>query len=106
MFVPALIWSHITLIIGLLGIAGVSVPGPFTFLWALSFLLYVAQMWFTLSLEKAPTKLYGYSVLSYISYSQIFLFIVAKAAYEMLKNKIQGNSLQWYKTERSQEKKK
>ena len=106
MFVPALIWSHITLAIGLLGIAGISIPGPFTFLWILSFLLYVAQMWFTLSLEKAPAPLYRYSVLSYFSYSQIFLFIVAKAGYDMLKNKIQGNSLQWYKTERSQEKKK
>ncbi|HFG7034284.1 TPA: hypothetical protein ACGIKM_002660, partial [Acinetobacter baumannii] len=31
--------------------------------------------------------------------------IVFKAAFDMLKNKIQGNSLQWYKTERSKEKK-
>ncbi|MBV6578567.1 glycosyltransferase family 2 protein, partial [Acinetobacter baumannii] len=50
-------------------------------------------------------ELYFYSVLSYVSYSQIFLFIVFKAAFDMLKNKIQGNSLQWYKTERSKEKK-
>jgi hypothetical protein len=61
-------------------------------------------MWFTLSLEKAKAELYIYSVLSYVSYSQIFLFIVFKAAYEMIKNKIQGNTLQWYKTERSKEK--
>jgi hypothetical protein len=63
-------------------------------------------MWFTLSLEKVKPELYFYSVLSYVSYSQIFLFIVFKAAYDMLKNKIQGNSLQWYKTERSKEKNK
>lgn len=52
LFVPALFWSHITLTLGLLDIAGISVPGPFTLLWGLSFCLYVAQMWFTLSLEK------------------------------------------------------
>ena len=105
LFVPALIWSHITLTLGLLGIAGITLPGPFTMLWALSFCLYVAQMWFTLSLERVKPQLYFFSVLSYITYSQIFLFIVFKAAYDMLKNKIQGNSLQWYKTERSKERK-
>ena len=31
--------------------------------------------------------------------------ILLCAAYEMLKNKIQGNSLQWYKPERSKERK-
>lgn len=105
LFVPALIWSHITLTLGLLGIAGITLAGPFTLLWGLSFCLYVAQMWFTLSLERAKPQLYFFSVLSYITYSQIFLFIVFKAAYDMLKNKIQGNSLQWYKTERSKERK-
>lgn len=105
LFVPALIWSHITLTLGLLGIAGISVAGPFTLLWGMSFCLYVAQMWFTLSLERAKPQLYFFSVLSYVTYSQIFLFIVFKAAYDMLKNKIQGNSLQWYKTERSKERK-
>ena len=86
-FVPALFWSHITLTLGLLDIAGISVPGPFTLLWGLSFCLYVAQMWFTLSLEKVKPELYFYSVLSYVSYSQIFLFIVFKAAFDMLKIK-------------------
>ncbi|GAB01968.1 MULTISPECIES: glycosyltransferase family 2 protein [Acinetobacter] len=105
LFVPALIWSHITLSLGLLGIAGITLAGPFTLLWGLSFCLYVAQMWFTLSLERAKPQLYFFSVLSYVTYSQIFLFIVFKAAYDMLKNKIQGNSLQWYKTERSKERK-
>ena len=78
---------------------------PFTLLGGRSVCLYVAQMWFTLSLERAKLQLYFFSVLSYVTYSQIFLFIVFKAAYEMLKNKIQGNSLQWYKTERSKERK-
>ncbi|MFX7060090.1 glycosyltransferase family 2 protein, partial [Acinetobacter baumannii] len=37
LFVPALFWSHITLTLGILDIAGISVPGPFTTLWGLSF---------------------------------------------------------------------
>lgn len=105
MFVPALFWSHVALILGILDIASVTVPGPFTLLWGLSFCLYIAQMWFTLSLEKAKPELYLYSVLSYFSYSQIFLVIVFKAAYDMLKSKLKGEGIQWYKTERSQEKK-
>lgn len=105
MFVPALFLSHVALILGLLGIAGVSIPGPFTALWVLSFCLYIAQVWFTLSLEKAKPQLYFFSVIAYFSYSQIFLIIVFKAAYDMLKNKITGTGIQWYKTERSKEKK-
>lgn len=105
MFVPALFWSHVALILGILDIAGVTVPGPFTLLWGLSFCLYIAQMWFTLSLEKVKPEMYLFSVLSYFSYSQIFLVIVFKAAYDMLKSKLKGDGIQWYKTERSKEKK-
>ncbi len=105
MFVPALFWSHTALVLGLLGIANVTIPGPFTALWGLSFCLYVAQMWFTLSLEKVKPELYFFSVLAYFTYSQIFLIIVFKAAYDMLKSKLKGEGIQWYKTERSKEKK-
>lgn len=106
MFVPALILSHMTLILGLLGLAGVTIPGAFTQLWALSFCIYVAQVFFTLSLEKERNpQMYFVAVLAYFTYAQIFLLVVFKAAWEMLKGKISGSELKWYKTERTQEKK-
>lgn len=105
LFIPALLLSHVTMVLGILGIAGVTVPGPFTLLWGLSFCLYVAQMFFTLSLEKQPRHIYLFGVLAYFTYAQLFLVIVVKAAYEMLKGKILGSELKWYKTERTVEKK-
>lgn len=105
LFVPALVWSHITLVLGLLGIAGVTIPGPFTLLWGLSFSLYVAQIFFTLSMEERRPHMYLVAVLAYFTYAQLFLVVVFKAAYEMLKGKILGSELKWYKTERTQEKK-
>lgn len=105
MFVPALFLSHLTLIIGLLGLDGTTVPGPFTALFIMSFVLYLAQIWFTLALEKAPRSFYFYAFIAYFSYSQVFLVIVFKAAWDMLQNKLKGNGINWYKTERRKEKK-
>jgi cellulose synthase/poly-beta-1,6-N-acetylglucosamine synthase-like glycosyltransferase len=105
LFVPALLWSHITMILGVLGIAGMTIPGPFTLIWFLSFSLYLAQIFFTLSLEKSPRQLYFVAVLAYFTYSQLFLVVVFKAAYEMIKGKLLGTELKWYKTVRTQEKK-
>ncbi len=105
MFVPALILSHITMILGLTGLAGVTIPGPFTLLWGLSFCIYVAQVFFTLSLEERRPQIYLVAVLAYFTYAQIFLLVVFKAAWEMLKGKLTGAELKWYKTERTQEKK-
>lgn len=105
MFVPALVMSHIALLLGLFGVAGVSIPGPFTMLWLLSFLIYVAQVSFTLSLEEKKPQLYFFAVLAYFTYAQIFLVVVFKAAWEMGKGKIRGTGITWYKTERTKEKK-
>ena len=106
MFVPALFLSHLTMIIGLLGIDGTTIPGPFTLLFILAFILYLIQIWFTLSLEKeVPKRFYFYAFIAYFTYSQVFLLIVFKAAWDMLKGKIKGEGITWYKTERKKEKK-
>lgn len=104
LFVPALFLSHLALIFGALGIAGVTIPGPFTALWGLSFLIYLSQVYYTLSLEKVESELYFYAAISYFSYAQIFLLVVLRASYETLKGKITGSGMVWYKTERKKEK--
>ncbi|SHE39466.1 Glycosyltransferase like family 2 [Lampropedia hyalina DSM 16112] len=105
MFVPALVMSHTALLMGLTGLGGVTIPGPFTLLWLLSFLIYVAQVFFTLSMEERRPQLYFFAVLAYFTYAQLFLVVVFKAAWEMLKGKIKGQGITWYKTERTKEKK-
>lgn len=105
LFIPALLLSHITLILGVLGIAGVEMPGPFTALWGLSFVIYVLQVFFTLSLETKERQLYLFAVLAYFTYAQLFIGVVARATWDMGKSKLMGTGLTWYKTERTQEKK-
>ncbi|MDP1539386.1 MAG: glycosyltransferase family 2 protein [Moraxellaceae bacterium] len=103
-FVPALFLSHTVLVAGILGIAGVTLPGPFTLLWGISFLIYLSQVFYTLSLEKVPRQLYFFAAIAYFTYAQVFLIVVVKAAYEMAKGKISGKGIIWYKTERRREK--
>ncbi|MDP1539400.1 MAG: glycosyltransferase [Moraxellaceae bacterium] len=103
LFVPALFLSHMALIFGVLGIAGVNIPGPFTLLWGISFLIYLSQVFYTLSLEKVKPQLYFFAAIAYFTYAQIFLLVVVRASYEMAIGKINGKGIVWYKTERKKE---
>jgi len=103
LFVPALFLSHMALVLGVLGIAGVNIPGPFALLWGISFLIYLSQVFYTLSLERVKPQLYFFAAIAYFTYAQIFLLVVVRASYEMAKGKINGNGIVWYKTERKKE---
>lgn len=71
-------------------------------LWILAYMLYITQVMMSLSNEKSELKLNNLfvAVLMYVSYSQVWLALVANAIFLELKRVILRQEVKWYKTER------
>ncbi|WP_068084469.1 glycosyltransferase [Polycladidibacter stylochi] len=102
-FLPALVFSHVIFYGGLLGLLNTSVKGPYSILWAMSFILFVLQSFFTLRVERAPSILYFYAVISYVTYIQLFIIVALRAVYLTIKDNLTGRGMNWEKTSRSDE---
>ena len=103
-FLPALLLSHVVFVLGLTGVITVTIPGAFTVLWVISFLAYVALIWFALRQEgERHASIYALAVLSYFTYAQCFIPVVVRAMYLMMKENLLGQEIRWAKTARSKE---
>ncbi|MGB1141755.1 MAG: glycosyltransferase family 2 protein, partial [Halioglobus sp.] len=78
-FLPALITSHLTFVLGLLGVVEVSLSGPFLFLWLLALLIYTVHLSFTVSMEDPRPSNYWLAFASYFTYAQMFLLVLCRA---------------------------
>nr|WP_246351734.1 glycosyltransferase family 2 protein [Deinobacterium chartae] len=103
-FFPALIMSTLILVLGLLGIAQVTLPGPFTTLWVMAYLVYVAQMSFVISLEQPGARNYLLGALSYFSYAQLFIPVSIAALRDYVADTVLKREVRWVKTARTKEK--
>jgi len=102
-FLPALAASHSIFFLGLTDLVTLSIPGPFQVLWGLSFGVFIAQIWFALSMERQGPQIYLLAVFSYFTYSQLFIPVTLRALFLMTLDTITRREVRWDKTQRTQE---
>ncbi len=103
-FFVAVILSDLIFLLGLLGLAEVTIEGPFGLIWILAFVLFVAETYLSLSLERGESTLENFllSCLMYFTYSQLWIVLIFRASYQIIKRWCSRNKeIRWYKTERS-----
>lgn len=102
-FFPALTISTLILILGLLGVVHVTLQGPFTYIWLLSYLMFVAQMSFVISLEQPRASNYLLGALSYFTYAQLFIPVSFTALKNYIQDRVTKREVTWVKTARKKE---
>lgn len=103
-FFAAIIISDTIFILGLLGLTKLTVTGPFGIIWLLAYILFIAETYISLSLERGEStgKNLAITALMYFTYSQLWIVLVFKATYLLIKRMFLKNTdFHWYKTERS-----
>ena len=102
-FFPSLFISTLILILGLLGIVHIQLSGPFTLVWVLSYLMFVAQMSFVIRLEQPLASNYLLGALSYFTYAQLFIPVSLSALKNYVTDVVTRRELVWVKTARTKE---
>ena len=103
-FFAAIIVSDTIFVLGMLGLSKLTVTGPFGIIWLLAYVLFIAETYISLSLERGESTLSNLAItaLMYFTYSQLWILLVFRASYLLLKRAFSKNTaFQWYKTERS-----
>ena len=103
-FFVSIIISDVIFILGLMGLVKLTVVGPFSIIWLLAYALFIAETYISLSLERGEGngKNLALTALMYFTYSQLWILLVFRASYLLVKRKIKrDSSFHWYKTERS-----
>ena len=103
-FFVSIIISDVIFILGLMGLVKLTILGPFSIIWLLAYALFIAETYISLSLERGEGngKNLALTALMYFTYSQLWILLVFRASYLLVKRKIKrDSSFHWYKTERS-----
>lgn len=103
-FFVSIIISDVIFILGLMGLVKLTVSGPFSIIWLLAYALFIAETYISLSLERGEGngKNLALTALMYFTYSQLWILLVFRASYLLVKRMIKkDSSFHWYKTERS-----
>jgi cellulose synthase/poly-beta-1,6-N-acetylglucosamine synthase-like glycosyltransferase len=97
-FFVAIVLSDILFILSLSGLTSILVPGPYTQVFWLAYLLFVLELVIALSREKEDSPLNIILIaLSYFTYCQLWIFVVLKGAYDDF---VLKRAHVWDKTER------
>lgn len=103
-FFMAVVISDIIFVLGLLDVSHITIAGPFVIIWLLAYILFVVETYLSLSLERGEGTLRNFllTVLMYFSYSQLWIILVFKAVFLLIKRFFsKDQTFRWYKTERS-----
>jgi len=81
-FFFAIVVSDVLFIVSVANLVSISLPGPYTFVWIMAFLLFLAEIMLAVSYdgEDRPRNLW-LIILMYFSYCQFWIYIVVKAMY-------------------------
>lgn len=102
LMLSALIFSDLIFLLGLLGIAYVTLGGFSTALWMMAVLLFVLNVLITLALEKNEFNLQS-ALLIFVmlfTYAKLWVIVTLTAAVETLSDAIFEREMKWDKTER------
>lgn len=99
-FFIAIIISDVLFLLALTNAVVISLPGPYTLVWIVAIVLFFAEIILALSYDREDSlKSLFYIGLMYVSYCQVWLYIVANAFY---KDVIKKEKHTWAKTVRFQ----
>jgi cellulose synthase/poly-beta-1,6-N-acetylglucosamine synthase-like glycosyltransferase len=81
-FFVAMIISDILFIVSAVGLVSMSLPGPYTIVWIMAFILFIFEIILTISYDEEDTfKNIFVILLMYFSYCQLWIYLVLKASY-------------------------
>lgn len=95
--------SDIIFLLGLAKVIKLNVGGPLMVIWILAYILFITETFISLSLERGEGNIENFILicLMYFTYCQLWLFVVLRALFFTIRDKITGKTMKWYKTERS-----
>ena len=102
LFLASIVTSHLIFLFSALGVIQLDIPGPYTFVWASAFVLYLVEVFFVLSYEHEdrPSNLFV-TALMYFTYCQLWIYVVFRSLILDLRKRNVGV---WDKTVRFREK--
>ncbi|MGD0589884.1 MAG: glycosyltransferase [Bacteroidota bacterium] len=97
-FFVAVVFSDILFLVSLFQLVAISLPGPYTFVWVTSLILFLFELFLSISYdgEDSLTNL-AIIILMYFTYSQLWIYVVIKSVYQDL---IKKEKRIWDKTVR------
>jgi cellulose synthase/poly-beta-1,6-N-acetylglucosamine synthase-like glycosyltransferase len=79
-FFIAILVSDILFLLSAFSVVSIALPGPYTFVWIMAFVLYVGEILLTLSYDGEDTAgNLGLIILMYFTYCQLWIYIVLKS---------------------------
>ena len=79
-FFAAIIISDALFIVSAMGLVSIALPGPYTFVWVMAFVLFIFEITLALSFDEEDTfRNVGLIALMYFTYCQLWIYIVVKA---------------------------
>ncbi len=98
LFFTAAIISDLLFIISAVNLVSMSLPGPYTFVWIIAFILFIFEIMLALSFDREDSgaKIW-LIILMYFSYCQLWIYIVIKSIYS---DYIKKEKRTWAKTVR------
>jgi cellulose synthase/poly-beta-1,6-N-acetylglucosamine synthase-like glycosyltransferase len=97
-FFAAIIISDFLFIISVFNLVSMTLPGPYTFVWIMAFVLFIFEIVLAISFDEEDSfGKVGLIILMYFTYCQLWIYIVLKAAYS---DKIKKEKKTWSKTVR------
>jgi cellulose synthase/poly-beta-1,6-N-acetylglucosamine synthase-like glycosyltransferase len=97
-FFAAIVISDLLFIVSLLALVSIALPGPYTAVWVLAFVLFLAEILVTLSYDREDSlRNLGLAVLMYFTYCQLWMYVVVRAWWS---DYVRKDKRVWAKTER------
>jgi len=97
-FFAAIIISDFLFIISIFNLVSMTLPGPYTFVWIVAFVLFIFEIVLAISFDEEDSfGKVGLIILMYFTYCQLWIYIVLKAVYS---DKIKKEKRTWAKTVR------
>jgi cellulose synthase/poly-beta-1,6-N-acetylglucosamine synthase-like glycosyltransferase len=97
-FFVAVVFSDLLFLVSLFQLVTISLPGPYTFVWITSFILFIFEIFLSISYDDEDNlNNLGIIVLMYFSYCQLWIYVVIRSAYQ---DYIKKGKHTWEKTVR------
>lgn len=82
LFFIAILISDLIFLFGIFNLISISVPGPYTLIWIIAFVLFIFEIMFAISFDSEDSlKKIPLIIFMYFTYCQIWIYIVVKAVY-------------------------
>ena len=97
-FFVAVVFSDLLFLVSLFQLVAISLPGPYTFVWVTSLILFLFELFLSISYDGEDTLTnLAIIILMYFTYSQLWIYVVIKSVYQDL---IKKEKRVWDKTVR------